>query len=110
MDKTEIRTGKSDGDDKPLRGLQDNGRLNFECANCHRSLLVLQLTTIADDKQTAILTRVAVKCGFCGHYSQVKQVSGQFYPGAPSDEMVFDIADDCADAPEVDVLFEAWSK
>jgi len=110
MDKTEIQTGPPDRDDRPLKGLQDTGKINFECANCCRSLLVLQLAAIEGAGQSTVLTRVAVKCGFCGCYSNIQQVSGQFYPGAPNDRMAFDIADDYADAPDTDVLFEAWSK
>jgi hypothetical protein len=37
-------------------------------------------------------------------------ITGQFYPGAPSDDMVFDIADGHDDAPEADILFQAWRK
>lgn len=110
MGKAEIRTGQVNGEDRQLKGLQDRGHVDFECANCGKSLLVLQLATIEGDDSPEILTRVAVQCGLCGGCSYAEQISGQFYPGAPSDQMAFDVSDDDTGAPEVDVLFKAWEK
>ncbi len=116
MNKTELRMNRVDSDDKSLKGLQNNGLVNFECADCGKPLLVLQLvSTIIEDfnknmAESEILTRIAVKCGLCGGCSYVQQIPGQFFPGAPNDQMVFDISDDDTDIPEVDILFKAWSK
>ncbi len=112
-DRVEIRTGKTDRDDRVLKGLQDKGTVNFNCKNCGELLMVFQLTSVDQESPTVeVLTRVAVKCCLCDGFSLVQQLSGQFYPGAPSDQMAFDILDDYSfdDAPEVDVLFKAWSK
>lgn len=112
----EFHTNKIDNEDKPLKGLQDKGMVHFSCADCGKELLVLQLTTVKTDKCSDvgdhILTRVAVKCRDCGGFSYSQQIPGQFHPGAPSDDMAFDIRenDDDGDAPEHEVLFEAWSK
>jgi hypothetical protein len=112
MDKTELRVNRIDSDDKSLKGLQNNGLVNFECADCGKLLLVLQLvaTVVKEFNKSEVLTRVAVKCGLCGGRSYVQQIPGQFFPGAPNDQMVFDISDDDINTPEVDVLFKAWSK
>lgn len=113
MDKSEISTNQVDGTDKVLKGLVDKGLVDFECADCGRHLLVLQLTDIEDnDKNDAgdVLTRIAVKCGWCSGFSYVQQISGQFHPGAPSDQIAFDVLDDETGAPEADVLFRAWGK
>ena len=109
-DKAEIRTGQINGDDRTLKGLQNGGLVNFKCADCNRELLVLQLTTINGDNSPEILTRVAVQCGSCGGCSYIQQIHGQFYPGAPNDQVAFDVSDDDMGAPEVDVLFKAWEK
>lgn len=110
MDRSEIRTGQVDNENRKLKGLQNRGIVTFECVDCGKPLLCLQLTSIEGDSQTQVMTRVAVKCGFCDGFSYVQQISGQFYPGAPNDQMAFDVADDDTNAPEVDVLFKAWSK
>lgn len=112
MDKSELRTNRIDNNDKPLKGLQNKGLMNFECADCGKSLLVLQLTAIEEDNKNKakVLTRVAVKCMDCGGFSYVQQISGSFYPGAPNDNMAFDILDDHIGAPVADVFFKVWSK
>lgn len=112
MDKSEIRTSRVDSDNKQLKGLKNEGIIEFECADCGELLLCLQLTSIKENIKAPImvLTRVVVKCGLCGGCSYVKQVSGQFYPGAPSDDMAFDVFDNNTDAPQADVLFRAWKK
>jgi hypothetical protein len=110
MDKSEIRTGQTDGRDRELKGLTNEGIVNLDCADCGTTLLCLQLASIKGDTQAQVLTRVAVKCGLCNGFSYVQQVPGQFYPGAPSDDMAFDVSDDDTGAPEADVLFKAWKK
>ena len=110
MSRAEIRTGQNDGEDKVLKGLQDRGLVNLKCADCDKPLLVLQLAIIEGDNSPEVLTRVAVQCGLCGGCSYVTQITGQFYPGAPNDQMAFDVSDDDINAPEVDVLFKAWNK
>lgn len=110
MDKSEIRTNQTNGEDRQLKGLLNRGQMNFECADCGELLLVLQLADVEGDNKSEVLTRVAVQCDLCGGCSYSQQVPGQFYPGAPNDQMAFDIADDDTDAPETDVLFRAWSK
>ena len=106
----EIRTNQVNNDDKPLKGLQNRGLVNFDCADCEKRLLVLQLTTVERSDKAEVLTRMAVKCCKCGGFSYVQQIPGQFYPGAPSDQMGFDILDDDTGAPDADVLFKAWNK
>lgn len=111
MDKAELRMNQVDNDnDKPLKGLQDKGLVNFDCPACGKLLLVFQLTAIEGSGKAEVQTRVAVKCCKCNRFSYVQQILGQFHPGAPSDQMAFDILDDDTDAPEADVLFKAWSK
>lgn len=110
MDKAELWMNQVDSRDKSLKGLQNGGLVNFECADCGKPLLVLQLATVESSNKSEVLTRIVVKCGLCGGFSHVQQISGQFYPGAPSDQMVFDVLDDNIGAPEADVLFKAWSK
>lgn len=110
MDKSEIRTNQISGEDRQLKGLQDRGRVNFECADCGVLLLVLQLVAPKENNKSKVLTRIAVQCGLCGGCSYIQQIFGSFYPGAPNDNMMFDISDDDAGVPEVDVLFKAWSK
>ncbi len=67
------------------------------------------MTNIKDDDQSSVITRVAVKCP-CDNYSNVEQIRGRFYPGAPNDQMAFDIIDADDNTPEADVLFKAWDK
>lgn len=105
----EFITNQIDNDDKPLRGLQNRGLVNFECADCNKDLLVLQLTAVNGDDKVEVLTRIAVKCE-CGGFSYVQSIGGRFHPGAPSDNMAFDILDDDTGAPEAEVLFRTWSK
>lgn len=110
MDKSKIHTNHTDGENRQLKGLHNEGIILLECAECGKPLICLQLASIEGNTRTQVLTRVVAKCGLCGGFSYVKQVLGQFYPGAPSDNMVFDILDDDTDAPEADVLFKAWKK
>ncbi|RLC89015.1 MAG: hypothetical protein DRJ03_00195 [Chloroflexi bacterium] len=110
MDKQELRANQVSADDKELKGLQNKGVVELECADCGEKLLCLQLAGVSGDVKAQVLTRVAVKCGICEGFSYVKQVPGTFYPGAPSDQMAFDVADDTIGAPEADVLFKAWRK
>lgn len=110
MDETELQVNQVDNHNKLSKGLQNKGLVSFECANCGKSLLILQLVIVKNDNRSEILTRIAVKCGFCDGFSYVQQIPGQFYPGAPNDQMGFDILDDNTGAPEADVLFRTWSK
>lgn len=110
MDKARIETNQVDNNDRPLKGLQNRGLVNFECADCGKPLLVLQLAAVDGESRSKVLTRIAVQCGLCGGCSYVQQVSGQFYPGAPNDKMAFDVSDNDLNAPEADVLFKAWNK
>lgn len=107
---TEFQTDKMNNNNRPLKGLQDNGMVNFTCQDCGQQLLVLQLTAVGKDAKSNVLTRVVVRCRDCGGCSYVQQISGQFYPGAPGDNMAFDISENIDGVPEHDVLFEAWSK
>lgn len=109
MDKAKIDINRIDRDDKPLKGLQDRGLVNFECADCGRPLLVLRLTDMDNNDKSGVLTRIVVRCGLCFGSSYTKEICGQFYPGAPNDNMLFDVIDDNR-APEADVIFEARSK
>ena len=109
MDKSEIRMNQTDGKDRQLKGLQNKGVVHIECADCGKDLLVLQLTSVGD-VPSDILTRIVVKCGSCSGYSWVRQVPGQFYPGAPSDDMAFEILEGDYEAPDADVVFRAWCK
>lgn len=106
----EFRMSQVNNEDKPLKGLQDKGVVDFLCEDCGKKLLVLQLTAIPSSTDANILTRVVVKCRDCGGCSYVQQILGQFHPGAPSDSMAFDVLSDADGVPDHDVLFEAWSK
>jgi hypothetical protein len=101
---------KVEKDDRVLKGLQDRGLITLSCNHCEMPLLCLQLTSPADDQDGSVISRICVRCVSCEGYSDVMPVRGQFYPGAPSDDMVFDIADGYDDAPEADILFQAWRK
>jgi len=88
------------------KGLVDGGNVEITCANCGKPLMTFQLTQLQNN---VVLTRVMVKCGFCGGHSNVEQIVGQFYPGAVSDSIVFDISENDTEV-ECDVCFKAWSK
>ncbi len=92
------------------KGLKSVGEIDLECRQCKTTLLCLQLVTDDEEQDAQVLTRVAVKCGLCDGYSEVIQVEGRFYPGAPSDKMIFDIANDENEPIDADVLFKAWNK
>ena len=95
---------------RELKGLKDGGIVTLSCTSCQRELLCLQLTSIVGEPAASVLTRIAAKCGFCGGHSEVEQVSGQFYPGAPSDDLMIDLADNDSVAIETDVLFKSSPK
>lgn len=107
-----LEANRVDREDKELKGLQDKGMVNFDCSDCGKRLLVLQLTAVEDKPSidVEVLTRVAVKCCGCDGFSYVQQIAGRFHPGAPSDDMAFDVFDGEDGAPTADVLFKAWSK
>lgn len=106
----DLEVNQVNGDDKELKGLVNKGLVNFECADCGKPLLVLQLTSIEGDRGAQVLTRVVVKCQECGGFSHVQSIAGCFHPGAPNDNMAFDILDDDTGVPEAEVLFKAWDK
>lgn len=110
MDKAKIQTGGTDRDDKTLKGLRNEGLVSFECSDCKKPLLVLQLTSIEGCDKCTVYTKIAVKCRTCNSFSPVQSIAGRFHPGAPNDDMGFDILDDHSGAPSAEVLFEAWSK
>ncbi len=110
MEKPKLRVGQNKREDRPLKGLIDNGRVEFQCTGCGQELLCLQLTAIKGDDSAKVLSRVVVECGACGSYSEVSQVIGKFSPGAPSDDMSFDVADGEGSPIEADVFFKAWKK
>jgi hypothetical protein len=102
-----MEINRFDNTTRELKGLQDGGQIVFGCIECHTPLLVVQQTS----RSSPVITRVVVKCGFCGDgYSCVEQVVGTFYPGAPNDKTVFEPIDTDDGAPEADVLFRAWGK
>lgn len=106
----EFNAKQVNSDDKQLKGLLNRGTMDFECADCGKMLLILQLTGIEGEPKVDVLTRVAVKCLKCGGFSYVQSIPGCFHPGAPTDDMAFDILDDDAGAPEAEVIFKAWDK
>ena len=110
MDDPKLRIEQVKREDRPLKGLVDNGRVDFQCNGCNRELLCLQLTTVKGYEGPLVLSRVVVECGACGSYSDVKQVTGKFSPGAPSDDMIFDVIDGDGAPIEADVFFKAWKK
>ncbi len=110
MDNPKLRVEQTKREDRPLKGLVDNGLVSFQCKGCNQELLCLQLTTIKGHTGAQVLTRVVVECGTCGSYSDVQQVSGKFSPGAPSDDMSFDVIDGDGALIEADVFFKAWKK
>lgn len=110
MGKAKINTNQHDNDDRPLKGLKNDGIIVLKCRQCEKDLLCLQLTSCGANRQSSVMTRVAVQCCLCGGSSCVEQISGQFYPGAPSDDMGFDIIEDDTGSIESDVLFQAWKK
>ncbi len=110
MEKKKLEIGKQQ--ERQLKGLVDRGIVALCCADCGEKLLCLQLTSISKEPQpqSQVLTRVVAKCGFCSGYSYVEQVAGQFYPGAPNDQIGFDVENDTTGAPEADFLFKTWIK
>ncbi len=110
MDKAMINTNHTDGEERALKGLKNKGIVDFKCSDCQSHLLVLQLTSTDGVDSSCVSTTIAVKCDMCGGFSPVQRVDGQFYPGATSDDMAFDVLDSDPDAPKSDVLFKAWKK
>jgi len=96
-----------------MKGLQDAGKIDFYCRDCGRHLMVAQVVTI-ESEETTILTRIAVRCGSCRGYSNVEQVKGQFYQGAPDDhtkiEILSSMYQKSVETPECDALFESTPK
>jgi len=110
MENPKLRVEQVGRENRPLKGLVDNGRVYFKCNGCGQELLCLQLIAIKGNTKAKVLSRVVVECGTCGSYSDVEQVIGQFAPGAPNDDMIFDV-DDGEGAPvEADIFFKARKK
>lgn len=107
--KAKIDINRVDCDNKPLKGLQDRGLVNFECADCGKLLLMVQLTDMSNNDKSEVITRIVVRCGLCSGSSYTQEIKGQFYPGAPNDNMSFDVIDDNR-TPGADVIFEARNK
>ncbi len=106
-----IRMDRIDDTDRELKGLENQGQVHFSCTECNTPLLVIQKVSIRKSSGSNVLTRVAVGCGFCNQgYSSVEQISGQFYPGAPNDDTIFEPIEVDDNSPETDVLFKAFSK
>lgn len=107
----EIKVRKIDRAARQLKGLKNEGQVHFDCIECRTPLLVIQQTSISDTPRAKVLTRVVVKCDFCNiGFSDVKQIAGQFYSGAPNDETIIEPIDSDENAPEADILFRAWGK
>ena len=109
-EKPKLRVEQIGRKDRLLKGLVDNSRVDFSCSGCNQELLCLQLTTVKGYTGPLVLSRVAVECGDCGSHSEVKQVTGKFSPGAPSDDMSFDVVEGDGAPVEADVFFKAWKK
>ncbi len=106
-----VRIDRFDNTKRELKGLVNAGQIKFECNECRTPLLVVQQTSVGGIPEANVLTRVAVKCGFCNTgYSPVEQISGRFYPGSPNDDTIFEPIDNNEDAPEADILFVARGK
>jgi len=103
----ELKINQEPEEKRKLKGLVDGGKVHSTCINCGKSLMDFQL--VQPQAQAEVLTRVVVKCGFCGGHSAVEQLAGQFYPGAANDDINFDVADNDTEI-ECDVYFKAWSK
>lgn len=107
----EIKVSKIDRTGRQLKGLVNQGQVSFDCTECKTPLLVIQQTSIDGVPKGNVLTRVAVRCGFCNSgFSEVRQITGHFYPGSPNDDTIFEPTDGDEDAPEADIFFRAWSK
>lgn len=101
---------RSETDIKKL-GLQDRGSVSISCPDCSSKLMVFQITKNNNDliaeKLDPIETRVVVLCDICGSKSYVTTIEGQFYPGAPDNNMGFEPIE-LKDLHRCDVVFRAW--
>lgn len=92
-------------------GLQDRGVTTVECVDCSKHLMVFQITKNNEDLEKPVSTKILIECGFCGGMSYVKNIDGQFYPGAANDNILFEPLDPkTPKCFEYDVLFRAWPK
>ncbi len=93
-------------------GLQDRGKIEIECADCGKSLMIFQITKdnndLVNDGKDAITNQILVKCGFCGGRSYSTTINGQFYPGLPNDDMYFEPIS--IEGVECDICFGVWPK
>lgn len=109
MDNPKLSVEQISRENRPPKGLIDKGIVNFRCDKCNMELLCLQLTAVKGHTGAEVMTKVVVECGACGSYSGT-QVTGKFSPGAPSDDMNFDVVDGKGSKIEADVFFKAWKK
>jgi len=96
-------------EEKKLKGWSDNGRLRVKCNCCDKELLVVQMVKSANLKTANVKTRILVSCGFCGGSSEVHEIEGSFFPGAPSDDILFDTHEQ-TDGAEYDYIFTVRKK
>jgi len=88
--------------------LQDDGTVLISCMGCNKPLLILQL--VKTGRVNSVFTRVCAKCMSCGGHSRIHEIVGQFFPGAPNDNIFFDVVDNNDPDSEIDVLFKVWEK
>lgn len=109
MDKSKIEIKRAE--EKLLLGLKDRGKIEIDCADCGKSLMVFQICKtnedLAKEKLPPIECKVMVNCGLCGGKSHVTKICGQFYPGAPNDNICFENIDGNA---KCDFAFRIWEK
>ncbi len=102
----------SQSDIKKL-GLQDRGQAIVHCADCSSELMVFQITKNNDDLKRdgldPVTTRIKVCCSICDGESYIRTLEGQFYPGAPGDDMAFEPIE-CDDSNNYDIRFRAWKR
>lgn len=109
MDKSKIEIKKAE--EKQLLGLKDKGKINIDCADCGKQLMVFQICKtnedLIKDGLSPIKCKILVCCGLCGGQSLIIEVNGQFYPGAPNDQMGFENIENNA---ACDFTFRVWKK
>lgn len=78
--------------EKELRGLKQDAERVLQCQSCGRPLI--NLMVVSDGKGVAnVTTGIRADCCYCGGFSQIESVVGEFFPGSATDEIVFDFAD-----------------
>lgn len=81
---------------RKLLGLKDNGELVITCSSCQKQLLMLKMVIVSQEEKD-IITKIKVKCAYCGSKSLDHTIHGRFYPGVVDDNMFFDISDDSSE-------------